>query len=95
MLEPRTPTHTTDGKYPKTSKAFASIGRDTDGQQLDAVYTRPAAGAELVNVPVGAETNLQPNQISYFTHTKPVPGTDHFAVETTFSLPTLHQPESA
>jgi hypothetical protein len=93
MLEPYTPTHTTDGKYPKTSKAFASIGRNTDGQQLDAVYTRPATGAELVNIPAGTETDLQPNQISYSTRTKPVPGTDHFAVETIFSLPTPPQPK--
>jgi hypothetical protein len=87
VLESGTPTHYSGDKYKRSGKVFRALGRRSEETQLDAVYARPRSGVALVNVEASPDTELAPNQIGYSTRTIKVEGTDHYAVETTYSLP--------
>ncbi len=87
VLEPGTPTHYSGDKYKRSRKVFRVLGRKSDETQLDAVYARPRIGATLVNVETSSDAELDSNQIGYSTRTIKVEGTDHYAVETFYSLP--------
>lgn len=83
MLERGTATHYSGDKYSRSGKLFRAMGRKTEETQLDAVYARARTGARLVS----GDEELAADEIGYTTRTLKVRGTDHYAVETTFSLP--------
>ena len=87
VIEPGTPTHSSADKYNVPGRVFRALGRKSDETQLDAVYARPRSGTNLIDAEATTVSKLEPNQIGYSTQTMKIEGTDHYAVETTFSLP--------
>ena len=92
VIEKGTPTHTSADKYRRSEKLFRVLGRRSSETQLDAAYARPRSGATLVNLGEAADSELSANEIGFSTRTLVVEGTDHYAVETTYSLPPRSQP---
>ncbi len=87
VIEKGVPTHSSLEKYSRSERLFRALGRRSSETQLDAAYARPRAGTSLVNLGESPDVTLTSEQIGYTTQTRTVGGTDHYAVETIYSLP--------